>query len=340
MHPTIIRDYSESLAYKLFETFIAGKNHSDEMTSFFTRFSAHLHEAIVFKSKRLMEDYITWSRSLLAYRGVSDREFAKILSQIKKTILDSTHTKIDKELVKELLILDHNSEQEAFEVKSYIDRTETFGALAGQYLDYLLTGDRAQALVFVKNLVRDKVSIKDIYLHIFQTVLAETGRLWFENRIPVITEHFITSVTQTAMNQLFVHIIQTERVGRNVLALCVGEEQHDIGIRMVSDFFEIAGWDTYYIGANAPASSLLSSLDSIEPDLVAISVTGTEYFSRLQYLLEKLNSSSALRKTKTIVGGSAFNRLPEMVSKLDINYYAQDPEEAVFLCQQLKNESE
>ncbi len=41
------------------------------------------------------------------------------------------------------------------------------------------------------------------------------------------------------------------------MAICVGGEVHEIGMRVVVDFFEIAGWDTYQLGVNAPGESVL-----------------------------------------------------------------------------------
>lgn len=36
--------------------------------------------------------------------------------------------------------------------------------------------------------------------------------------------------------------------------------QHEIGMRMVADFFEMEGWDTYYLGANTPTRSILQTI--------------------------------------------------------------------------------
>ncbi|WP_025719581.1 cobalamin B12-binding domain-containing protein [Paenibacillus sp. 1-18] len=57
------------------------------------------------------------------------------------------------------------------------------------------------------------------------------------------------------------------------MAACVGSEQHEIGLRMLADLFEMDGWDTYYLGANVPDWSLVQAIVSYKADVVAISAT-------------------------------------------------------------------
>ena len=47
-----------------------------------------------------------------------------------------------------------------------------------------------------------------------------------------------------------------------MVATCIGGELHEIGIRMVADFFEMEGWDTYYLGANTPADAVVAELSA------------------------------------------------------------------------------
>ena len=47
------------------------------------------------------------------------------------------------------------------------------------------------------------------------------------------------------------------------------------GDRMVADFFEMDGWDTYFLGANTPAESVLRTADERRADVLAVSCTMT-----------------------------------------------------------------
>ena len=80
-------------------------------------------------------------------------------------------------------------------------------------------------------------------------------RYWQMNRLTVAQEHYCTAATQMIMSQLYPYIFEGERNGRVLVATCVAENLHEIGVRMVTDFFEMDGWDTFYLGANVPTAS-------------------------------------------------------------------------------------
>ena len=89
-------------------------------------------------------------------------------------------------------------------------------------LRLLLRGNRQAASQLILTAVARGVTVKDIYLHVFQRTQYEIGRLWQINRISVAQEHFCTAATQLIMSQLYPHIFRTERVGRRLVATCVG----------------------------------------------------------------------------------------------------------------------
>jgi len=91
---------------------------------------------------------------------------------------------------------------------------------------------------------------KELYLKVSQRTQREVGRLWQLNRISVAQEHFCTGATQQIMAFLYPHLFRGGSKARRVLVACVGKELHEIGARMVADFFELEGWDSYFIGAN------------------------------------------------------------------------------------------
>ena len=102
--------------------------------------------------------------------------------------------------------------------------------------------------------------MRDVYLHVFQRSQYEIGRLWQSNQISVAQEHLCTAATQLIMSQLYPFIFGTERRNRRVVAACVGGDLHEIGIRMVADFFEMDGWDTFYLGANVPITDIVQTV--------------------------------------------------------------------------------
>ena len=109
------------------------------------------------------------------------------------------------------------------------------------------------------------------------------------NEVSVAQEHFCTAATQLIMSQLYPHIFATVKTGRCLVATAVGGELHEIGVRMMADFLEMEGWDTYYLGGNMPAESIVRSLKDRHADVVAISATISSRVSKVTELIDAIS---------------------------------------------------
>ncbi len=168
----------------------------------------------------------------------------------------------------------------------------SFEQLARQYLDALLRTDRHAASRMILADVEAGASVKDIYLNVFQPAQREIGRLWQTGRVTVAQEHYCSAATQLIMSQLYPYIFTGRRdKGRRLVACCVGGELHEIGLRMVADLLEMAGWDTYYLGANTPAATVLETLAQREADVLALSATIHFNIGALTELIDALRKS-------------------------------------------------
>ena len=179
------------------------------------------------------------------------------------------------------------------------------GKLTKKYNDALLDGNRNLAGNLVMEAVNGGVKVKDIYLEVFQKSQYEVGRLWLSNQISVAKEHFCSAATQMIMSQLYPFIFSTDRVGKKFVGACIGGELHEIGIRMVADFFEIEGWDTYYLGANAPASAILKSVEENNADIVGLSIAIPYHRNLLKETIRDLRRSAIGKDLKILIGGVA-----------------------------------
>jgi methanogenic corrinoid protein MtbC1 len=183
--------------------------------------------------------------------------------------------------------------------------------------------------------VREGVGVKQIYLFVLQRCQHEIGRLWQMNLLSVAQEHYCTAATQLIMSQLYPDIFTKEKNGRKLVATCVAGELHEIGVRMVSDFFELEGWDTFYVGADAPTASLLETLSEREADVLAVSATMTPHVRAVEELIEAVRSSEGGRGLKILVGGYPFNIAPELWRKVGADASARDALESVAVVNQL-----
>ena len=208
--------------------------------------------------------------------------------------------------------------------------------LARAYLEALLRGDRHSASRMILDAVeKGGLPVKDIYTQVFQRSQREIGRLWQTNQISVAQEHYHTAATQMVMSQLYPYIFSSEKNGHRLVATCVGGELHEIGARMLADFFEMDGWDTYFLGANTPIQSVLSTLREKQPDILAISATMTFHVDRVADLVSAVRQAGLDGRTKLMVGGYPFNIVTSLWKSVGGDAGALDARQALQMAQGL-----
>ena len=190
----------------------------------------------------------------------------------------------------------------------------------------------------VKDASASGIGLKDVYLHVFQPCQQELGRLWHTGRISVAQEHFCTAATQLIMSRLYPLVFDSDKKGLRCVAACVSGELHELGIRMVSDFLEMEGWDTYYLGANSPVSGILSAIEEKRAGLLAISSTMAYHLEMVRGLIESLRSDPRGAGVKIMVGGYPFNRVKDLWRMVGADGYAGSAEEAVAVVERLAGE--
>ena len=207
--------------------------------------------------------------------------------------------------------------------------------LAHQYFEALRRGERHLASQLVMAAVAAGTPVKEIYLNVFQPAQYEIGRLWQTNRISVAQEHYCTAATQLIMSQLYPHIFASAKHGRTLIATCVAGDLHEIGVRMVADFFEMAGWNTFYLGANTPHSSVVATIAERTADVLAISATIAYHVDAVQDLIRAVRQHPGTGRVKILVGGYPFNRDPELWRKVGADGSALDAQQAIMLADQI-----
>lgn len=186
------------------------------------------------------------------------------------------------------------------------------------YLDALLRSDRSGATAVIDEVVAKEASIADIYTRVFQPVMVEVGRLWHMNQITVATEHYCTAITQGIMTRFYSDIFSTPRRGRTLVAACVDNELHEMGLRMLCDLVEYEGWDTVYLGAALPLESLLEAVERHRPDVMALSVTMPHHLDACRETLRALQEAAP--QLQLALGGRAFQVAPELARKWGVDY--------------------
>jgi len=293
----------------------------------------YLLEAINQENPSIFVQYILWLKEL--FSGLHFPEF--VIPVILDSCRDAIHellpgqkaAAIDPYFESAREFLEHASSPPS----SYLERNAPLHSLSCNYLDALLIGDRNEARRLILEAVDSGVDIKSIYLNVFQCAQYEIGRLWYTNKISVAQEHFASAATQLIMSQLYVHVFNSKKTGKNLVAACIEGELHEIGIRMVADFFEMEGWDTFFFGSNTPIKGILKAANDFEADILALSVTMPFNQKKLMDTVQAVRTSISRKDLKIMIGGYAANSYPDLWKRAGADGHARNAEDALILAE-------
>ena len=200
------------------------------------------------------------------------------------------------------------------------------------YLDAIRDGDRRRAFQVIDAARDAGLDLSTIYVSVFQPALREIGRLWQQNSISVADEHLATAITQAAMARAYQSaFIWRTALGRTLIAACVDTERHEVGLRMLCDLLDLAGWHTTYLGASVPVESLVTMVQRRRPDVVALSAALTPHVPRVRTMVDEIKSVLGDARPLIIVGGRPFLDEPALAVRVGADFTAQNAVEAVRL---------
>ncbi len=147
-------------------------------------------------------------------------------------------------------------------------------------------------------------------------------------------EHIATGISQLALSLLYPSIPRSAPNGSSAIVACVGGERHDLGARMVADFYEMAGFSVRYLGAGVDPDRLVAMVGEDPPDLLALSVTTTFSVEALRRTADRARSAVGDRM-RMAVGGSAVTGSPGLSSSVGADVSDPDVRAAVLQSQTL-----
>lgn len=191
--------------------------------------------------------------------------------------------------------------------------------------DALAEHDKATAVrTAVEAVTSEAVSIPTLYRDVLSRILADTGEAWHRGETSIWEEHLASATVRTIVEIVYPGVLKVKAEvapsGRAVLLACPPEEAHDLGLRMVADRFDMAGWTTYFLGPDTPVAEVAAAARQLGVDAVVMS--SSTHFHRLavRHAVDALKKE--LPDTDIWVGGPAFvgaatGWLPQEIVDLD-----------------------
>ncbi len=205
-----------------------------------------------------------------------------------------------------------------------------------EFMEIIQSENRASSLKLVMSkLERKEIDIVSLYTEILGPALNSMEQE--ENDEAFIwREHVRSSIIRTIIENCYPYVIfereekyNNIKVDKKVAVVCPSEELHEIGARMIADFFTLLGYDSTFVGSNTPKEEFLSALRIIDLDYIAISVSGPYNLIAARKAIKKIREANP--KVKILVGGRAFYHRENSFKEVGADMYIDSFEDIMRL---------
>jgi diguanylate cyclase (GGDEF)-like protein len=149
-------------------------------------------------------------------------------------------------------------------------------AIGEQYCAALCAADAPAAEALVSEALVAGVAPTTIQVGVITAGMRRIGELWEQGEITVADEHAATAVSYRALLPLQEPLqIAPPRSRERVVLAAVEGQTHVLGLRMVADVLEGAGFEVLYLGADVPSDALRAFVSEHMPAVVGLTSTQT-----------------------------------------------------------------
>ncbi|MFG0330448.1 MAG: B12-binding domain-containing protein [Phycisphaerales bacterium] len=295
-----------------------------------------LSQSIAVRRPELFVESALWSWTAFQAREVQPADLEMSLNALRETLDEKLPPVISKpasEYVARAI-----EEVSKFRENGSIpwQKDDELGRLASQYLEALLEGRGETGQRIILDAAEAGTPVIDLYEQALIPSQIAIGRMWHLREITVADEHFATANTLMVMSRLRAYFPKPTK-GSRMLGATVPGELHELGARVVTDFFALAGWETMYLGPNLPTRDLISILKSRQVDLIAVSCGTARTLRAVGDLVDEIRADDELAHLKILAGGQPFNLAEDLWREIGADGFAPTAREAVALGDSLVN---
>lgn len=212
-----------------------------------------------------------------------------------------------------------------------------------KFVECLEKDDKPNAVrIALDALETGKVGIVELYTDL---LLPAQNKMELEEKresVAIWKEHFRTSVVRTVIEYCYPQVVNeglrnSFKMGKKkILVFCPAEEYHDVGARMIADFFTLCGHQVYFLGGNTPPEALLQAMVRLRPEVIAMGVSN--YFNLVTAKRTIKDVRKILGKDISIVlGGAAFKDNLTVVKEIGGDFYVDSYDAVVRISEGWEN---
>ncbi|MFK7740980.1 MAG: B12-binding domain-containing protein [Planctomycetota bacterium] len=281
----------------------------------------------------LLADALRWYRVAFHHRDVPPEYLPATMQAIEKTFERELPRESLAAVRQHLAVAMEALEDAPVDMPSFLDRTAPHGDAAMHFLLANLEGRGDDALDIVRKSLAEGVSIADVQDHVLSPAQREAGRMWLMTEIPIADEHYGSNIVERAIWLLQEHVARPPKGAARVLTMGVAGNLHDLGLRMVAQRLQLAGYDVHHLGANMPAGDLEWSLSNREVDVIALSANLLLHLHDLREAVQTVRKAMASvygeqHARPILVGGRPFEIVPDLAARVGADAGVADVREA------------
>ena len=193
-----------------------------------------------------------------------------------------------------------------------------------QFTSALLAGDRRAAQGIINARLADGMDLIAVDVSVIQPALYEVGDLWQHNRISVAQEHLATAICQTVQAGALLRAEAATPGDRRALFACVAGNFHSLGLRMVADAFELAGWSSAYLGADVPTVALIGQIVADRPEIVGLSAALPHHIDTIREVISRCRIELGRQCPSIMVGGLVMNSIDDLWRRVGADQWHPD----------------
>jgi methanogenic corrinoid protein MtbC1 len=292
----------------------------------------HLAESVAVDRPALLQDAVAWYKVAFHHRGVPAGYLAANLAALREALANELPPVAAQLVERHLALAVAHLATAPVELPSAIDAGTESGRLAGHFLLSILEGRGGDGIDAIRAALAGGMGVPEVHDRILLPVQRETGRMWLMGEIPVADEHYGSQIVERVLWLLQERIPPPPAGARRILTMGVGGNLHDLGLRMVAQQLQLAGFHVHHLGADMPCSDLEWALHDRQVDLVAMSAVLTLHLDSLARTLQHLRQLEARHgwpRRAVLVGGAPFAAVPDLHVVLGADAAAVDAGSAV-----------
>lgn len=163
-----------------------------------------------------------------------------------------------------------------------------------------------------------------IFDRVIGPAMRRIGDLWHEGDVNVAQEHLASQVLLGTLIDLL-RLSQPADSSRRVALACFAEEDHVLGLYGAALRFASWGFKTMIIGARTPPTAIARVVESLDPDVIALSTTVVPAPAHGRELVD--GYADACRWTPWVVGGAAAESMRSWIEARGGLFSDSDPQD-------------